>query len=46
MDESAFNSRQLGGEGYLHLYPLVTIEVSRRQLVPIEAGKMPDRIRP
>ncbi|MGH3203505.1 MAG: DUF1254 domain-containing protein, partial [Streptosporangiaceae bacterium] len=43
MSETRFDPHQLGVEAYLYLYPLVTMEVTRRQLTNIEAGKMPGR---
>jgi hypothetical protein len=43
MGESAFDPHRLGIEAYLYLYPLVTMEVSRRQLTNVAAGKMPAR---
>ena len=41
MGESVFDRHQLGVEAYLYLYPLVTMEVSRRQMTNIAAGKVP-----
>ncbi len=43
MGESVFDPHQLGVEAYLYLYPLVTMEVSRRQMTNIAAGKVPGR---
>lgn len=43
MSESRFDPRQLGVEAYLYLYPLVTMEVTRRQLTNVEAGIVPGR---
>ena len=34
---------EIGMEAYVYLYPLVTMDVSRRQLTNIEAGKMTGR---
>src|SRR3954454_14795547 len=34
---------EIGVEAYVYLYPLVTMDVSRRQLTNIEAGKMTGR---
>ena len=36
-------AHQIGMEAYIYFYPLVTMDVSRRQLTNIEAGKMPGR---
>lgn len=33
----------IAAEGYVYLYPLVTMEVTRRQMTNIEGGKMPGR---
>lgn len=38
-----FDPHQLGVEAYLYLYPLVTMEVTRRQMTNIAAGKVPGR---
>jgi hypothetical protein len=43
MGERVFDPHQLGVEAYLYLYPLVTMEVSRRQMTNIAAGKVPGR---
>ena len=43
MSESVFDPHQLGVEAYLYLYPLVTMEVSRRQMTNMAAGKTPGR---
>jgi len=43
MNESTFDPHQLGVEAYLYLYPLVTMEATRRQLTNIDAGKVPGR---
>ena len=43
MNESRFDLHQLGVEAYLYLYPLVTMEVTRRQLTNIPAGQLPGR---
>ena len=43
MSESVFDPDQLGVEAYLYLYPLVTMEVSRRQMTNSAAGKIPGR---
>jgi hypothetical protein len=43
MSESVFDPDQLGVEAYLYLYPLVTMEVSRREMTNSAAGKIPGR---
>jgi len=43
MSESVFDPHQLGVEAYLYLYPLVTMEVTRRQMTNMAAGKTPGR---
>jgi len=43
MSESVFDPHQLGVEAYLYLYPLVTMEISRRQMTNIAAGQTPGR---
>ncbi len=43
MSKNGFDAHQLGVEAYLYLYPLVTMEVTRRQMTNVEAGKMPGR---
>ena len=43
MGGSVFDPHQLGVEAYLYLYPLVTMEVSRRQMTNMPAGKTPGR---
>jgi hypothetical protein len=43
MGESVFDPHQLGVEAYLYLYPLVTMEVSRRQMTNVAAGTGPGR---
>lgn len=43
MGESAFDPHVLGVEAYLYLYPLVSMEVTRRQVTNAEAGEMPGR---
>ncbi len=41
MSESRFDPRQAGVEAYIYLYPLVTMEVTRRQLTNAGARTMP-----
>jgi hypothetical protein len=43
MSESVFDPHQLGVEAYLYLYPLVTMEISRRQMTNIAAAQTPGR---
>ncbi|HEX5298081.1 MAG TPA: DUF1254 domain-containing protein [Streptosporangiaceae bacterium] len=43
MSESRIDPHQLGVEAYLYLYPLVTMEVSRRQVTNVAAGQLPGR---
>ena len=43
MSEHAFDPHQLGVEAYLYLYPLLTMEITRRQITNVEAGKLPAR---
>lgn len=43
MSESRFDPHRLGVEAYLYLYPLVTMEVTRRQLTNSAAGHLPGR---
>ena len=43
MNESTFDPHQLGVEAYLYLYPLVTMEITRRQMTNIATGTMPGR---
>jgi hypothetical protein len=43
MSESVFDPHQLGVEAYLYLYPLVTMEISRRQMTNMAAGQTPGR---
>jgi hypothetical protein len=43
VSESRFDPHQLGVEAYLYLYPLVTMEVSRRQVTNVAAGQLPGR---
>ena len=43
MSGSVFDPGQLGVEAYLYLYPLVTMEVSRRQMTNLAAGTLPGR---
>jgi hypothetical protein len=43
MTDSRSDPLQLGVEAYLYLYPLVTMEISRRQLTNGEVGKNPGR---
>ena len=43
MSESRFDPHQLGVEAYLYLYPLVTMEITRRQLTNSAAGQLPGR---
>lgn len=38
-----FDAHTIGVEGYLYLYPLVTMELTRRQMTNTEAGKFPGR---
>ncbi|MFO0888835.1 MAG: DUF1254 domain-containing protein [Isosphaeraceae bacterium] len=40
---SESEARILAVEAYLYCYPLVTMDVTRRQLTGVEAGKMPGR---
>ncbi len=42
-ESPAGESYQIGMEAYVYFYPLVTMDVTRRQLTNIEAGKMPAR---
>jgi len=35
----------IAAEGYVYLYPLVTMELTRLQATNIEAGKIPGRVR-
>ena len=37
----AQTARLIGVEVYLYLYPLVTMDITRRQLTNIQAGEMP-----
>jgi hypothetical protein len=39
----AQDAAEIAQEAYIYFYPLVTMDVSRRQLTNIEAGKMPGR---
>ncbi len=43
MSETRFDPHELGVEAYLYLYPLVSMELTRRQMTNIEAGRMPGR---
>jgi hypothetical protein len=43
MSERRFDLHQLGVEAYLYLYPLVTMEFTRRQLTNSAAGQLPGR---
>ncbi len=40
---SAKEAAEIAQEAYIYLYPLLTMDVSRRQLTNIEPGKMPGR---
>jgi hypothetical protein len=40
MSETKFDPARLGVEAYLYLYPLVTMEVTRRQLTNVPAGQL------
>jgi hypothetical protein len=40
---TADEAHQIGMEAYVYLYPLITMDVSRRQLTNIEPDKMPAR---
>lgn len=40
VSNSRFDPHQLGMEAYLYLYPLVTMEVTRRQATNVAAGQM------
>jgi hypothetical protein len=37
------DAHEVGIEAYIYLYPLVTMDVSRRQMTNIEAGQLPGR---
>ena len=39
----AQTARLLGVEPYIYLYPLVTMDLTRRQLTNIQAGELPGR---
>ena len=45
MAESVFDPHQLGVEAYLYLYPLVTMEVTRRQMTNIDEATAATRSR-
>ncbi len=40
---SAPEAAEIAEEAFIYLYPLITMDVTRRQLTNIEAGKMPGR---
>ena len=42
-DVTAQEAYEIGVEAYIYTYPLVMMDVSRRQLTNIEAGKMSGR---
>jgi hypothetical protein len=43
MDDSNSDIAAIASEAYVYLYPLVTMEMTRRQATNVEAGKMPGR---
>jgi hypothetical protein len=43
MSAKRFDPHELGVEAYLYLYPLVTMEMTRRQMTNAPAGQMPGR---